>query len=81
MYVCMCVCACARATFEVRDDLKLSCMCVQTRERPKYVGRECVSECVYVCMYVCVCVYACVMRDARRSEAMGWLRLVGSLKV
>ena len=34
----------------------------------------CLRACAYVCMCVCVfCVYTCM-------GAMGWLRLVGSLK-
>jgi len=39
---------------------------------------------VYVCVCVCVCVCACTNAGTARrapSLAMGWLRLVGSLKL
>jgi len=44
--------------------------------------------CVHVCVYVCVCMFVCVSvccllcNGAMCQEcAMGWLRLVGSLKL
>jgi len=65
---CVCVCVCVCACVRV-------CVCF----------RVCVCVRVYVCVCMYVCVFACVcMRDVMRCYTytyMGWLRLVGSLKL
>jgi len=73
--VCECECVCVRAFLCVCVFVCLClclCLCRCVRERERERMRECVCVCVLVC--VCVC-----CRVAKTH--MGWLRLVGSLKL
>jgi len=72
MYICMCACMCMCIYMCV---YVFVCVCVCV----------CMCVCIYsrvcVCVYICMYMYICVSTAALKCLNMGWLQLVGSLKL
>jgi len=81
-YMCICICINEIHVYMYMYKCMYLWMCLSV-----YIGecvrvRVCVCVCVRVCVCVCVCV--CIHRPSSNSTSactMGWLRLVGSLKL
>jgi len=91
--VCMCVCMCVRVCVcEWRPCCQHAChllplvvgVLIAIAQRPALMMDNGTYECVCVCIsiFVCLCLPVSVpVSDSQKIACMGWLRLVGSLKL